>query len=75
MKLGRSFGGFDCQIREQRVNENGTVEILYVVGAQRAQQNEFFYELNLWVLGVVVKLLPCAILTVISCWLIKALYR
>ncbi|OAD56111.1 hypothetical protein WN48_03967 [Eufriesea mexicana] len=62
-------------IREQPVNENGTLEILYIVDAERSQQKEFFHQLNLWVLGVVVKLLPCAILTVISCWLIKALYR
>ncbi|XP_043582984.1 G-protein coupled receptor dmsr-1-like [Bombus pyrosoma] len=62
-------------IRRQAVNENGTLEIAYTVDADYSQHKDFFYQLNFWVLGVVVKLLPCVILTVISCWLIKALYR
>ncbi|XP_015439943.1 PREDICTED: sex peptide receptor-like [Dufourea novaeangliae] len=62
-------------IRKETLNENGTVEIAYVVDADCSQHKDFFYQLNFWVLGVVVKLLPCVILTVISCWLIKALYR
>ncbi|CAF4920664.1 unnamed protein product [Pieris macdunnoughi] len=33
------------------------------------------YQTNFWVHAVVIKLLPCAILTVISAWLIRVLYR
>ncbi|XP_072942915.1 G-protein coupled receptor dmsr-1-like [Epargyreus clarus] len=33
------------------------------------------YQINFWVHAVVIKLLPCAILTVISAWLIRVLYR
>ncbi|XP_026320541.1 sex peptide receptor-like [Hyposmocoma kahamanoa] len=33
------------------------------------------YQVNFWVHAVFIKLLPCAILTVISAWLIRALYR
>ncbi|XP_037962198.2 G-protein coupled receptor dmsr-1 [Plutella xylostella] len=33
------------------------------------------YQLNFWVHAVLIKLLPCLILTVISAWLIRALYR
>ncbi|KAG7203011.1 hypothetical protein KM043_010139 [Ampulex compressa] len=62
-------------IREKAVYENGTLEILYHVDANYSGEKGFLYQLNFWVLGVVVKLLPCVILTVISCWLIKALYR
>ncbi|NP_001276370.1 neuromedin-U receptor 1-like [Apis mellifera] len=62
-------------IRKQTVNENGILEIAYIVDADYSQHKDFFYQLNFWILGVVVKLLPCVILTVISCWLIKALYR
>ncbi|XP_076657005.1 G-protein coupled receptor dmsr-1 [Halictus rubicundus] len=62
-------------IREQRLKDNGTTEIAYIVDANYSRHKDFFYQLNFWVLGVVVKLLPCVILTVISCWLIKALYR
>lgn len=32
------------------------------------------YQINFWVHAVVIKLLPCFILTVISVWLIRALY-
>lgn len=62
-------------IRKQTVNENGILEIAYIVDADYSQHKDFFYQLNFWILGVVVKLLPCVILTIISCWLIKALYR
>ncbi|OWR46065.1 G-protein coupled receptor dmsr-1-like [Danaus plexippus] len=33
------------------------------------------YQINFWVHAVVIKLLPCVILTVISAWLIRVLYR
>lgn len=33
------------------------------------------YQVNFWVHAVLIKLLPCFILTVISAWLIRALYR
>lgn len=33
------------------------------------------YQINFWVHAVLIKLLPCFILTVISAWLIRALYR
>ncbi|KAL4704268.1 hypothetical protein ACJJTC_016286 [Scirpophaga incertulas] len=33
------------------------------------------YQINFWVHSVLIKLLPCSILTVISVWLIRALYK
>lgn len=33
------------------------------------------YQINFWVHAVLIKLLPCFILTIISAWLIRALYR
>ncbi|GBP52414.1 hypothetical protein EVAR_4697_1 [Eumeta japonica] len=33
-----------------------------------------FYQINFWVHAVLIKLLPCLILTMISAWLIRALY-
>ncbi|XP_054009271.1 G-protein coupled receptor dmsr-1-like, partial [Hylaeus anthracinus] len=62
-------------ISKKMLNENGTLEVAYIVDADYSQHKDFVYQLNFWVLGVVMKLLPCLILTVISCWLIKALYR
>ncbi|GBP52400.1 Sex peptide receptor [Eumeta japonica] len=45
--------------------------ILYHVDADEEGQ---LYKINFWVHAVVIKLLPCFILTVISIWLIRALY-
>ncbi|EFN84855.1 hypothetical protein EAI_10313 [Harpegnathos saltator] len=62
-------------IKAQTVYENGTTEILYHVDVNYSVDKGFMYQLNFWILGVIVKLLPCVLLTVIICWLIKALYR
>lgn len=35
----------------------------------------YLYQINFWVHAVLIKLLPCVILTIISAWLIRALYR
>ncbi|XP_011311544.1 probable G-protein coupled receptor B0563.6 [Fopius arisanus] len=74
--------GFACapsflvfEIHKQPVIEDGKEEILYYVDAASYSGKGALYQLNFWVLAVVVKLLPCLVLTVISCWLIKALYK
>lgn len=46
--------------------------ILYHVDSDEEGQ---LYQMNFWVHAVVIKLLPCFILTVISVWLIKELYN
>ncbi|KMQ93627.1 neuromedin-u receptor 1-like protein, partial [Lasius niger] len=61
-------------IKAEIVYENGTKEILYHVDTDSFDKG-FLYQLNFWILSVVIKLLPCVLLTVIICWLIKALYR
>ncbi|CAG9795779.1 unnamed protein product [Diatraea saccharalis] len=45
--------------------------ILYHVDADQEGQ---LYQINFWVHAVVIKLLPCIILTVISLWLIREVY-
>ncbi|XP_044006173.1 G-protein coupled receptor dmsr-1 [Aphidius gifuensis] len=63
-------------IHEKYIYENGKKDILYHVDAWSYSSNSsVLYQLNFWTLGVVVKLLPCLILTGISCSLIKALYK
>ncbi|KAK3927270.1 Sex peptide receptor, partial [Frankliniella fusca] len=64
-------------IREVTLLENNQLVTLYHLGlSDLAKENgEFLYILNFWVYSVLIKLLPCTILTVISVWLIKALYR
>lgn len=61
-------------IKTKIIYENGIKEILYHVDTDSIDK-EFLYQLNFWILSVVVKLLPCVLLTIIICWLIKALYR
>uniref|UniRef100_A0ABD2X7N8 G-protein coupled receptors family 1 profile domain-containing protein n=1 Tax=Trichogramma kaykai TaxID=54128 RepID=A0ABD2X7N8_9HYME len=70
-------------IREQRLNEGNGQEVLYHVDASRIPQGQsssvdgrgLLYKLNFWLLGVLVKLLPCLVLTIISVILIQALYN
>ncbi|XP_011496252.1 PREDICTED: uncharacterized protein LOC105360925 isoform X2 [Ceratosolen solmsi marchali] len=72
---------FVFEIREQMLFENNGQELLYHVDASKSLSSNdangqvFLYRLNFWLLGVLVKLLPCIVLTVISCRLIQALYK
>ncbi|XP_013162656.1 PREDICTED: sex peptide receptor-like isoform X2 [Papilio xuthus] len=50
---------------------NGNPDIAYHVDSD---SQGTLYQINFWVHGVIIKLLPCSILTVISLWLIGALY-
>ncbi|XP_016843472.1 sex peptide receptor isoform X2 [Nasonia vitripennis] len=66
-------------IREQKLMEENGPVVLYHVDASRGPSSDddrgLLYRLNFWLLGVLVKLLPCFVLTVISCRLIQALYK
>lgn len=60
-------------INEVKVYENSTQHVLYHVHTI-SDLDRTPYIANFWFHGVVIKLLPCIVLTVISCWLIRALY-
>jgi hypothetical protein len=68
---------FIFKIKATMVIENGEVIVLHHVGLSEVAKgnDELLYYVNFWIYGVIIKLLPCAVLTVISCWLIKALYK
>ncbi|XP_045501801.1 G-protein coupled receptor dmsr-1-like isoform X1 [Colias croceus] len=51
---------------------NGHADIVYHVDSNSQGS---LYQTNFWVHSVLIKLLPCSILTVISMWLIRALYN
>ncbi|XP_038211248.1 sex peptide receptor-like [Zerene cesonia] len=51
---------------------NGHADIVYHVDSNSQGS---LYQINFWVHSVLIKLLPCSILTVISMWLIRALYN
>jgi len=65
------------KIQATVVLEKSEFIVLYHVGMSRVakEHNELLYYINFWIYGIIIKLLPCAVLTVISCWLIKALYK
>ena len=64
-------------IRATKVVEDSALVTLYHLDLSDVakEDNELLYNINFWVYAVVIKLLPCAILTVISYWLIVVLYR
>jgi hypothetical protein len=65
------------KIHATMVLEQGEWIVLHHVGMSGVakEHDQLLYYINFWIYGVIIKLLPCAILTVISCWLIKALYN
>ncbi|XP_021914610.1 sex peptide receptor-like [Zootermopsis nevadensis] len=68
---------FMFKIQATVVLENDQLIVLYHVGLSGVakEDDELLFCINFWIYGIIIKLLPCAILTVISCWLIKALYK
>jgi hypothetical protein len=68
---------FMFKIQATVVIENDEVIVLYHVGLSGVakEDDELLFCINFWIYGIIIKLLPCVILTVISCWLIKALYK
>lgn len=63
-------------VREQLVptEHNGT-ERIYVLdfSTMALRNNEIFFYIYFWTYFVIIKLVPCVILTVITCWLIRTL--
>ncbi|CAH0401209.1 unnamed protein product [Chilo suppressalis] len=56
---------------DKDLNNTTPVKVYYV----DSDHNGTLYQVNFWVHAVLIKLLPCVILTLISAWLIQALYR
>ncbi|KAG8322351.1 G-protein coupled receptor dmsr-1-like [Homalodisca vitripennis] len=64
-------------VRSTQIREHQRLVTLYFLGLSdlARENNEFLYNVNFWVYAVVMKLLPCVILTVISYNLITVLYE
>ncbi|XP_054278893.1 G-protein coupled receptor dmsr-1-like [Macrosteles quadrilineatus] len=64
-------------VRETRVMEHQRVVTLYHLDLSdlAKQDNELLYTANFWLYAVVVKLLPCAVLTLVSYWLVSVLWQ
>ncbi|RZC40068.1 7TM GPCR Srw domain containing protein, partial [Asbolus verrucosus] len=62
-------------ITKQEITENKVKYVLYHTDLNEAFKNDkTLLKINFWIYAVFIKLLPCCILTVISCWLIRALF-
>lgn len=63
-------------INATQVVENETTYILYhTTLSEQFKNDRTLLLVNFWFYAVFIKLLPCIILTIISCWLIKTLFK
>uniref|UniRef100_A0A1B6I7F6 G-protein coupled receptors family 1 profile domain-containing protein n=1 Tax=Homalodisca liturata TaxID=320908 RepID=A0A1B6I7F6_9HEMI len=64
-------------VRATQVTENNQVVTLYHLDLSdlAKRDDEFLYIASFWLYAVVVKLLPCAVLTVVSYWLVALLWQ
>ncbi|XP_019870904.1 G-protein coupled receptor dmsr-1 [Aethina tumida] len=67
---------FTLKISTTTVTENNETFVLYHTILSDAFQNEpRLLQINFWIYAVFIKLLPCTILTFISFWLIRTLFK
>lgn len=66
---------FAFEIKSTIVEENGEKFILYHTALSKIANNDNYLVFNFWMYAVVIKLIPCLILTIISTWLIVTLYK
>lgn len=65
---------FVFEIKSTRIREDKELYVLYHTGlSEFVIKNDNYILYNFWTYGVIVKLLPCLILTAISVWLINTL--
>jgi hypothetical protein len=62
------------EILKTKVVENGTISTLYHLGLSRLARvnHELLYMMHLWTYAVIIKLLPCLILTVVTISLVSS---
>ncbi|KAG5884783.1 hypothetical protein JTB14_031406 [Gonioctena quinquepunctata] len=58
------------------IEEDGNIFTLYHTSlTENVNSDKTLLKMNFWFFAVFMKLLPCVILTIISCWLIKTLFN
>ncbi|XP_068912110.1 G-protein coupled receptor dmsr-1-like [Tenebrio molitor] len=63
-------------ITKREIIENETRYTLYHTDlSDMFKANNTLLKINFWIYAVLIKLLPCCILTVISCWLIRTVFN
>ncbi|CAG9820962.1 unnamed protein product [Phaedon cochleariae] len=64
------------QITTTDITEDGKLYILYHTSLnENVKEDRTLLMINFWLFAVLIKLLPCVILTIISCWLIRTLFN
>lgn len=66
---------FAFQVKATTIKENDTDYILYHTALSDTANNEEYLVFYFWMYSVVMKLIPCTILTVISVWLVRTLHK
>ncbi|KAF2898825.1 hypothetical protein ILUMI_07350, partial [Ignelater luminosus] len=66
---------FILEITSTTVIEDKEYVLYHTSLSDMATGNEYYLFFNFWMYAVVIKLLPCCILTVISTWLIRTLFK
>ncbi|XP_023014928.1 G-protein coupled receptor dmsr-1 [Leptinotarsa decemlineata] len=63
------------EITSTDIDEYGQIFTLYHISlTSNVNSDKTLLKVNFWFFAVILKLLPCAILTIISCWLIRTLF-
>ncbi|KAJ8948071.1 hypothetical protein NQ318_008422 [Aromia moschata] len=64
------------EITTTEITEDGENFTLYHTTLnENVKKDKTLLKINFWLFAVFIKLLPCVLLTIISCWLIKTLFR
>ncbi|XP_018562902.1 probable G-protein coupled receptor 139 [Anoplophora glabripennis] len=64
------------EITTTEITENGQNYTLYhTTLRENVKRDKTLLKINFWMFAVFIKLLPCIILTIISCWLIRTLFK
>lgn len=66
---------FIVEIKSTTVLEDKEYILYHTSLSDMAARNETYLIFNFWMYAVIIKLLPCCILTLISVWLIKTLFQ
>ncbi|XP_031357609.1 probable G-protein coupled receptor 139 isoform X2 [Photinus pyralis] len=63
------------EIKSTTIMEDQEYTLYHTSLSDMASKNETYLLLNFWIYAVIIKLFPCCLLTVISIWLIRTLFK
>lgn len=66
---------FTFTITSKEIIEDKKYILYHTDLSETFKNDKILLKINFWIYAVLIKLLPCCILTLISCWLIRTLFR